>query len=229
VKRKLFFFGILVLLIYNITGCKKQSSGPPPVTSIYMSEDATTGIFNYRGIVNDSVQVIDSVSAPTASGYPYYYTSYKISSHQVSGQIRIKRLTSDSTLFHLTRPSNDNFDTVSFSKISGIIFQTDSSYFVNYDPGPNYGGVDTILRASYLNNVLNIPNYASGPVGIEWRFIKLFNGDGIFVNQKWEINYQTSGKYTERIASLPPPNNPMPFHDLFLAYHTYHLICVKQH
>jgi hypothetical protein len=225
VKNKLFFFAVLILVLYNIIGCTKNdtASGPIPVPSIYKEDDATTGILNYTGIVNDSVQVIDSISPPTASGYPYYYASYKVFSHQVSGQLRIKKLVSDSTVIHLTRPINDGFDSV--SKYSGMIFQTDPSYFVNFFSGPN--PTDTIIRASYLNTILNISDYANSPVDINWNFIKLFNGNGRFVNGKWEINYQISGTYTERLASLPPPNNPMPFHERFSGYHTYHLICTK--
>lgn len=223
--KKLFFFVVLVLLIYNITGCTKQSSEPTPVPSFYRADDATSGIFNYIGFVNDSVLVIDSVSPPTASGFPYYYTSYKKYAHKVSGQIRIKRVASDTTIFHLTRPINDGFDTV--SNYSGIIFQTDTSYFVNFFQSPYYDS-DTIIKASYLNNSMNIPAYAKSPLDINWNFIELTSGDGKFVNGKWEINYQTKGVFTERIASLPPPSNPMPFHFRFNGFHSYHLTLVKK-
>lgn len=224
------------MVLYNFIGCTKDgapSDSPPSDSliikpSIYSADDSITGLFIYSGIAYDSVPVIDSVLPVTASGYPSgYHTSVKIYEHQVAGQIRINRLISDPSILHLSRPINDGFDSV--TRNSGIIFQTDANSFVNFFSGTNPGLTDTIIKANLLGNVLTIPSFANGPVDIRWYFIKLLNGDGKFVNGKWEINFQTSGNYTERIASLPAPANPMPFHQYFLGYHNYRLTCVKQH
>ena len=223
------------MLQYNFIGCKKDGApidSPPSdsliiIPSIYSAADSITGLFNYTGIAYDSVPIIDSVLPLTASGYPSgYHTYVKMYEHQVAGQIRINRLISDPSILHLSRPINDGYDSV--TRNSGIIFQTDPNVFVNFFSGINPGYTDTTIKANLLGNVLTIPSFANGPVDIRWYFIKLFNGDGKFVNGKWEINFQTSGYYTERIASLPAPANPMPFHQNFSGYHTYRLTCVKQ-
>jgi hypothetical protein len=145
-----------------------------------------------------------------------------VSSHQVSGQMSIKKLTSYSTQIHLSGPSIDNYNDVTIS--SGMVLQANLN-FVNSYPGPRGG--DTIMRATYLNNILSIQNSGLILLDIDWNNINLSGGSGKFVNGKWEVIYQTSGVYTEIIASLP--NNFLPFHELFFAYHTYHLTCVKQH
>jgi hypothetical protein len=221
--KKLFFFGVLVVMIYNIIGCTRQSSGPPPVPSIYLEDDSLTGIFNYTGIVSDSVQIIDSSLPPSLSGYQYpsgYIITVKKSVHQVSGQIRIKRQKTDTYIFDLTCPINDGYDSVSL--VSGIKFQTDTTNYVNFIPGTVIS--DTIVRGYYLNNVLNISNFNHGPMDKLGGYIKLFKGYGSFENEKWEIDYQTSGVYTERIYA-----NPYPSFQFLYGYHTYHLTCVKQH
>jgi hypothetical protein len=229
--KKLFFIGILILLIFNIIGCKKNGSSPDssqdsssvykPMPSIYRADDTTTGIFDYTGIAYDTVPFIDSTYPPSTSNYPSgFHTSLKTYTHQVSGQIIIKKLISDSNVIHISRATPDNFDNISV--VSGLIFYADNGAFINY-----YGfgrGGDSVVRASIVNNVLSIRNSNSYLLDVIWNWIQISVGDGKFVNGKWEINYQTSGEYTERIYA-----NPIPSHFLLYGYHTYHIICVKHH
>ena len=222
-KKELSFFGCILLLVFHITGCKKHSSGPPPVPSIYMADDAATGIFNYVGIVYDTAWAIDSTYPPlqVSPEYPSgFHTILKPTTHQVSGQIRIKKLVSDSTVIHLTRPLNDPYDSVSI--FSGLTFQSDKGYFENIQNYNLFNEIDTILKGTYLNHNLSIPNYKSEFINVYTGFIELTNGDGKFVNSHWEINYQTKGIYNYYLYA-----NPMPSRYFLYGYHTYHLTCYK--
>jgi hypothetical protein len=218
--KKRFFFAVLILVLYNFIGCTKNDipSEPQPLPSIYKADDSTTGVFNYTGISYDSIQVTDSVFPLSVSGYPSgYHTIFKTYSHQVSGQIRIKKLLSDSSYITLTRPIYDNYDTASIK--SGMIFQTDPSYLKYI-----ISNSDTIIWAKYIDNSINIIHSGVEFPDVYRGFIVIPNGDGKFVNGHWEINYPSSGNYTSR-----PFGNPMPAMYLLSAYHTYHLTCVKQH
>jgi hypothetical protein len=208
-------------VLYNIIGCTKNDtpSEPQPLPSIYKADDSTTGIFNFTGIVYDTIQAIDSIYPPNPISPTYpsgYLTKFNTYTHQVSGQIRIQKLISDSTIIYLSSPINDNYDTA--SRFSGMIFQIGAGYvFAPY-------GHDTIIKANYLNNILRIPYSAYEHVDVRWNFMQLSSGNGRFVYGNWEINYQISGEYTER-----PWENPMPSFLRLYGYHTYHLTCVKQH
>ena len=222
--KKLFFFGIMVLVLYNIIGCTKNgpasgSSTDTPILapSFYKADDSTTGLFNYTGIAYDSIQVVDSIYPPVASSFPSgYHSKFIKSTHPISGQISIKKLTSDSTIIYLSGPIHDSFDKE--SSFSGLIFDGGLS-FVNSFPGPRGG--DTVLKAKYLNNILSIQNSYSILLDVTWNNIQLFNGFGKFVNGNWEINYQTSGQYDDWLYSTG--------HYLIFGYHTYSIKCVKQH
>ena len=222
--KRIFFFVVLILVLHNIIGCTKNGSSSGPIIdsitlkpSFYRVDDSTTGIFNYTGIAYDSVQVIDSIFPPIASSYPSgFHSKFNNYSHQVSGQISIKKLTSDSTRIYLSGPYHDNFDKV--SGFSGMIFN-EGIIFVNSFPGPRGG--DTVIKANYLNNILSIQNSYTILLDVTWNNIQFSSGIGKFVNGNWEINYQTSGQYDDWIYSTG--------HYFLYGYHTYHLICVKQH
>ncbi|MEI8075112.1 MAG: hypothetical protein WCH78_10215 [Bacteroidota bacterium] len=219
--KRIFFFAVLILLLYNIIGCTKQSNGPPPVPSIYRADDYTTGIFNYAGIAYDTVSVIDSIYPPLpafSQDFPSgFHATTKTYAHQVSGQIRIRKLVSDSTIIHFTSPLRDNFDSITIG--SGLIFQTCCSYW-----DPSISGYDTIIKASYSNNKMTL-TFAGAVFEDAYRgYFGFENWDGRFINGQWEINYQTHAKYRGITIA-----NPIPGRYFVYGYHTYHLICVKQH
>jgi hypothetical protein len=241
VKRKLFFFGVLVLLIYNFIGCTKKSSDSPtdttpvvkadtipvPKPSIYKDDDSTTGIFNYTGIVYDTLEVYDS-TIKVSAGHPQI--RLQTGMHNISGQINIKKLKSSSTQVYLNRPSIDNYDKP--SKYSGLLFQTDPNKMIDYG-FPLIPEYDTIIKASTLNNVLNIPNTAHELFdfvygfhgGAAASFIKFKNGIGVFDNGHWEINYETNGIY-----GTCPNNETVGITTYYFisGIHSYHLTCIKQ-
>lgn len=222
-NRKLLFFGVLILVLYHIAGCNKQSSGPSTVPSIYREDDSTTGIFNYTGIAYDSAWVIDSIYPPSILNPSYpsaFHTVLKKYTHQISGQFRIKKLLSDSTVIHFTRPVNDKSDTVNV--YSGLLFQTDKSYFENIPFDSTINAADTIIHANILNNKLIMQNYVSTFRDYYNGFIGLENGVGKFVNGKWEISFQTNGSYTTRFYA-----NPNLTRYFLVGYHKYYLTGTK--
>jgi hypothetical protein len=112
----------------------------------------------------------------------------------------------------------DRYDNASVK--SGIIFETDSiglsnSLSIN---------ADTIIWAKYFDKSISMIHSGVEFPDVYKGFITIPNGDGKFVDGKWEINYQAYGNYF-----LTYTANPMPVERVIPAYHTYHLTCIKQH
>lgn len=231
----------MVLVIYNIIGCTKKYSDSPtdttpvintdtilvPKPSIYKDDDSSSGIFNYTGIVYDTLEVYDS-TIKVFTGHPQI--RLQTGTHNISGQIRIKKLKSSSTVVYLSRPTIDYFDIP--TKYSGILFQTDPGITNVYSFPLNFD-YDTIIKSNYLNNVLNIPNTAHElfdyvPIfhgGAFISYIKFRNGDGIFENGQWKIKYQTNGIY----GTCPNKDvGAVTLYYFISGSHSYHLTCLKQ-
>jgi hypothetical protein len=176
VKRKLLFFGVLVLFLYNLISCKKNE----PVKEI----DPETGTFKFSGIVIDSTDFPDTSKGPW--GAPNTATILKITNRDVSGTIRFNK-NSDSIIL-LSRPKRD-----SLAYYSGTLFSTypnDSlySYWACIGNCP-----DTVIFAKYSNNAFIIPSQSGTLTCIDGN-IDTYDGVGKFTNGKWELTYKTRGK-----------------------------------
>lgn len=172
-KRKLFFFVVLNLMICNIIGCKKN--GPP---SLY-NDDSTTGIFNYTGIVNDSVGVRDTSGGRVLLNI--YVEKYEVSSHIIANKIQIERV-SDSVL-NLSKPTRDMY-----AYNTGLIFGTYPNFTY-----PIFNGNDSLIVAIISNNIFRISKQNNSLTSIN-SYVELYNREGKYINGKWYINYTTHGK-----------------------------------
>ena len=171
-KKKVFFFGVLILVLYNIIGCNKNEPAP-------MVIDPESSVFKFTGNVIDSTVCPDTSKGPWLA--PNTATFLVITNRDVSGTIRFNK-NSDSIIL-LSRPKRD-----SLAYYSGALFRANDSSYLS----AGYYG-DTVITSKYINNAIIIPSQITGFTSVGGN-VQINEGVGKFTIGQWELTYRTRGR-----------------------------------